>query len=73
MNDIDGNERDLDALRRALFPALPRDEGRRRLDEALAHPRDDEWWARVEREARQGDPDARLMVDLLYARVRQQR
>jgi hypothetical protein len=51
-------------LRLVLFPNLSPDEGRRRIDDALARSQDEERARRVERLANDPDLDAELMRSL---------
>jgi hypothetical protein len=46
--DERGRSPDLDRLRQILFPALPPDEGRRRIESAIEGASDEERWSRIE-------------------------
>jgi hypothetical protein len=62
MPDADsGHSRELDEVRRMLFPALSPEEGWARIDRAIQDAADEDRWAAIEETARQES----LSVDLL--------
>ncbi len=59
-----GHSRDLDEVRRMLFPTLSPAEGWARIDRAIQGATDDDRWASIEEAAKQQDLSADLLERL---------
>jgi hypothetical protein len=63
--------RDLDEVRRLLFPGLSPDEGWSRIDRAIKGAADDEHWAAIEEAAKQRELSIDLFERLPRSRKRE--
>lgn len=71
MSETSGRSRELDEVRRMLFPTLSPAEGWARIDRAIQGATDDVHWAVIEEAAKQHDLSADLLRLLQMSREKE--